>query len=143
MNARLAKIQDWSELAQQANWSVTKLAELCGVSESTLRRHLSGPLGKPPGQWLAQCRFKLAFELIKDGVSIKETASQLGYRHSQTFSREFKKHWGICPGELSAHQTKTFDPRSNDGIGYKMTGLATSISFPSGQTLLKSLPVKQ
>ena len=97
MNARLAKIQDWTKLARQANWSVSKMAEHCGISENTLRRYFRQQFGQTPNQWITDQRFKRAVELIKDGSSIKETASLLGFQHAQTFSREFKKFWGQCP----------------------------------------------
>lgn len=107
MNARLVKIQDWTKLARQAEWSVTKMAENCGVSKSTMQRHFHQHLDKTFRDWLAEQRLKLAIELRRDGSSIKEIAVRLGYRHPQNFAREFKKHWGKCPAKLLDQPSKT------------------------------------
>lgn len=92
VNTRLRHIQNWSELAKQAKWSVAQLARLCGVSARTLERHFLKELGKRPKKWLAEQRRLRAIELLKAGDSVKETAGNLGYRHAGHFSREFKEY---------------------------------------------------
>lgn len=103
MNARLAKIQDWPELARQVNWSVAKMAKQCGVSVRTLHRHFLDYMGKSTKAWLAEQRQHNAIELLCDGSSIKETATCLGYKQQGSLTRIYKKHFGICPSE---HQPK-------------------------------------
>jgi transcriptional regulator GlxA family with amidase domain len=39
MNTCLHCIQNWLELAQQANWSAATLAKMCGVPVRTLERY--------------------------------------------------------------------------------------------------------
>lgn len=97
MNARLARIQNWSELARQADWTVTALAKHCGVSVGTLRRHFLQQFGKIPKDWLAEQRQHEAIALLRDGSSIKETAACLGYKQQTNFTRKFKEYWGVCP----------------------------------------------
>ena len=97
MNTKLKHIQDWTPLARQAEWTVSKLAKLCGVSVRTLERHFLATHGQKPKGWLAAQRQRQAFELLRDGSSVKETASTLEYDHANHFSREFKAHWGFCP----------------------------------------------
>lgn len=97
MNARLAKIQNWPELARQANWSTIVLAKQCSISRDTLRRHFLRHFGKPPKIWLAEQRQQQAIELLRDGSSIKETAACLGYKQQTNFTRKFKDFWGACP----------------------------------------------
>jgi len=101
MNSKLNHIQNWPELARQANWSVAKLAKSCGVSTSTLRRYIRKNMGKSTKAWLAEQRQCDAFKMIGDGASIKEAASSLGYKHPTNFSRSFKSRFGICPGAQS------------------------------------------
>lgn len=100
MNTTLNHVQDWKLLAQQANWSVKAMAELCGVSESTLRRYFIQTLGKTTKKWISDQRQKQAIELLKDGSSIKETAMQLGFQHPNNFTREFRKQWGRHPSSM-------------------------------------------
>jgi transcriptional regulator GlxA family with amidase domain len=97
MNTRLNHIQNWPELARQAKWSAAALAKKCGVSVRTLHRFFLEQMGKNSKNWLAEQRQRQAFELLRDGSSIKETAYCLGYRQSTNFSRGYKNHWGIRP----------------------------------------------
>jgi transcriptional regulator GlxA family with amidase domain len=104
MNIKLLTEQNWLALAQQANWSVTKLAALCSVSVRTLERNFQQIYGKPPKSWLIEQRIRNATEFLRDGSSVKETAAIMGYRHASTFTREFKKsfgHTGQCPHDLA------------------------------------------
>jgi len=96
MNSRL-DIQDWLTLGQQANWSVTKLAKLCGVSARTLERYFIWKVGKIPKAWLIEQRQRRAMELLRSGCLVKETAAELGYRYAHHFSRAFKVYWGFSP----------------------------------------------
>jgi AraC-like DNA-binding protein len=105
MNTKLNHIQNWLELARQANWSCGKLAKSIGVSTSTLRRHIRKHMGKSTKALLAEQRQCDALKKICDGASIKAAASSLGYKHPTNFSRAFKSRFGICP----AAQSPTFN----------------------------------
>jgi transcriptional regulator GlxA family with amidase domain len=102
MNTRLNHVQDWLELARQANWSAAALAKKCGVSLRTLERHFLKEMGKCPQAWLSEQRQRRAIELLQDGSTVKETAGSLGYKYATHFSREFKEQWGHCPSTISA-----------------------------------------
>ena len=102
MSSRLNQIQNWPELAKQAKWSASVLANLCGVSERTLRRHFVKEMGRRPKEWLAELQQRHAQELLFDGSSIKEISAFLGYKQQTNFTRKYKRQWGICP---SAKQT--------------------------------------
>jgi AraC-like DNA-binding protein len=97
MSDELQRIQDWMPLARQAHWSVAKLAKLCGVSPRTLERYFRKNHNQTPEAWLMERRWRQALEILHHGASVKFAASELGYRHSNTFSREFKKQFGQCP----------------------------------------------
>jgi AraC-like DNA-binding protein len=96
-NSRLNRIENWPELTRRANWSVSALAKLCGVSEDTLRRHFRRHMDKTPKVWLSGQRQQQALELLRDGCSIKQTAACLGYKQQTNFTRKFKEFWGVCP----------------------------------------------
>jgi transcriptional regulator GlxA family with amidase domain len=99
MNSKLNHIQSWSELARQANWSVSALAKKCGVSARTLERYFLKDMGKCPKAWLSEQRQLLASKLLLDGSSVKETAACLGYKNQHHFSRDFKKQYGRPPSQ--------------------------------------------
>jgi len=99
MNTRLKYIQNWPALARQARWSAAALAKLCGVSNDTLRRHFRQHMGRTTRVWLNEQKQRKAIELLRDGSSIKETASRLGYKQQTNFTRKFKGFWGTCPSQ--------------------------------------------
>jgi len=111
MNIKLKEIQNWPELARQANWSAAALAKLCGVSTNTLRRYFIRQMGKTTATWLTEQRQHQAILLLRDGSSIKETASCLGYKQQTNFTRKFKEFWGSCPSlqSTSLHSITQFD----------------------------------
>ena len=97
MNTKLNYVQNWLELAKQSNWSVARLARLCGVSVRTLEMFFLKTWSASPRTWLNEQRQKLAVEFLRDGKSVKETATELSYLHAHNFSRQFKKYWGHYP----------------------------------------------
>jgi AraC family transcriptional activator FtrA len=105
MNKHLQQIQNWPERAQAANWCADTLAKNCGISLRTLERHFLENMGKTPKKWISEQRQFHAVKVLKECSCIKETASNLGYKHTHHFSRDFKAHWGYCPAEVIARQT--------------------------------------
>ncbi|MDR3457139.1 MAG: helix-turn-helix transcriptional regulator [Verrucomicrobiae bacterium] len=98
-NSRLKEIQNWPQLACDAKWSASVLANMCGVSVRSLHRHFLKQIGKNIKTWLAEQRQQTAIELLRDGSSIKETAACLGYKQQTNFTRQFKCQTGTCPSE--------------------------------------------
>lgn len=97
MSNKLEYIRNWHELARQANWSAVVLAKKCAVSSRCLHRHFLQQMGTSPKMWLSEQRLRQALKLLRNGSSIKEIASQLGYKHHSSFTRKYKNQIGICP----------------------------------------------
>jgi transcriptional regulator GlxA family with amidase domain len=97
MNTRLDHIGNWPELAREANWSSSVLAEKCGVSLRTLERFFLNYSGTNPRAWLDEQRQRRAIELLKHGLSVKEVANQLAYKDQRHFSHAFKRRNGHAP----------------------------------------------
>jgi transcriptional regulator GlxA family with amidase domain len=104
MNSRLKHIQNWTELAKESKWSVTKLARLCKVSVRTLQIYFEKQMDQSPKVWLVAQRQEQAAQLLIEGASVKEVAAKLGYKHAQHFSREFKKFWHFCPTQMGVEE---------------------------------------
>lgn len=100
MSKRSARLQNWLELAQQANWSASEPAQGSGVSARVLKRYLLQRVGTSPKARLAKQRQELAIELIRDGYSVKEIAAPLNYRYSQYLSLDFKGFGERFPTQL-------------------------------------------
>ena len=97
MNTKLNHVQNWLKLAKRSKWSVSNMARACGISKRTLERHFRKEMNMPPKVWMAQERQRQALVFLRDGYSVKETATQLGFRHAHHFSCKFKEYWGACP----------------------------------------------
>ena len=104
MNNRLLDIRNWPELAQKANWCAGTLAKQHGVSLRTLERFFVKNMGKSPKEWLSEQRHEEGHKMLKEGMSVKETAGNLGYEHFNNFSRDYKKHTGCRPTDKTTPQ---------------------------------------
>lgn len=89
--------EEWLELAKQASWSASQLANGCNVTVRTLHRHFSKGVGKSLKAWLGEHRERLGDELLRNGASVKETATYLGYKQPNNFARHYKKRTGCRP----------------------------------------------
>ncbi len=101
MNTKLNNIQNWPELAREVKWSASALAKKCGVSLRTLERYFLEEKRKTPSTWLAEQRQLDAVEVLKKSACLKEVSSNLGYKHTHHFSRDFKAYWGYCPTQIA------------------------------------------
>ena len=97
MASRLDCVTDWSKLAADAKFRVTKLAKDCGVSERQLRRYFLERFGQSPREWIAAARLGNAHALLAKGKMVKEIATQAGFNHPSNFTRSFKQHYKVSP----------------------------------------------
>jgi transcriptional regulator GlxA family with amidase domain len=107
LNARLHHIQNWPQLAHEANYAVSALAKSCSVSVRNLERLFLPALGETPRRLLKRLRMQRAIELLRDGSTVKETPDCLGYADPSHFSREFKNHYGFAPNKNANPPART------------------------------------
>ena len=101
--SRLNAIENWNELAREADYHAARLAGLCGVSLRQLQRYFIAEMGTQPQDWLNGLRMRKAVVLIARGSSVKEAAFQLGYKQVSYFSRVFKQTHGLAPALMRAN----------------------------------------
>jgi len=83
------------------SWSIECLARVAGLSRSLFAERFTKALGLSPARYLTRWRMYLASTLlIEQGLSIAEVGGRLGYDSVPAFSRAFKRHLGVPPGEL-------------------------------------------
>ncbi len=80
--------------------SQEKLAKLCSCSVSTFRRTFLRTMNTLPSEYIEDFRLKNAqVQLTQSARSICEIAVESGFGSISNFNRQFKKRFGIPPGE--------------------------------------------
>jgi AraC-like DNA-binding protein len=80
------------------DWSVDKLAREVALSRSALAERFSTTIGEPPIQYLTRWRLTLAAQALRrssDGIAL--VAEQSGYESEASFTRAFKREFGVSP----------------------------------------------
>jgi AraC family transcriptional regulator, activator of mtrCDE len=84
-----------------SDWTVDDLAREAGMSRTLFSDRMKETLGLSPINYLTQWRMELAREGLADRrLSVAEVAEKVGYQSLPAFSRAFKRHFGLGPGEL-------------------------------------------
>ena len=79
----------------------SKLAALCDMSESYLKRLFKERYGIPPKKYLIQLKLNHACDLLRlDRYTVTEIAEMCHFSDIYFFSRQFKEHMGITPTQF-------------------------------------------
>jgi transcriptional regulator GlxA family with amidase domain len=79
-------------------WTVEEVARAVGLSRTVLAERFMHYLGQPPIQYLTRWRLSLAADHLRDGsTSIGRVAEQVGYDSEASFTRAFKRAFGLPP----------------------------------------------
>lgn len=89
-----------SSLIREVKFKPAGLAEKLNLGERTFRRIVSTSLGIPPGAWLRQLRAVAARHRLREGGSVKQIATELGFRHQGDFCVEFKRLHEASPADF-------------------------------------------
>lgn len=97
VNGSLLTIEQWEQVAREADFNPAKMASLCSISERQLQRLFQQHLRCTPSHWLRELQCRLAKDLITQGYSNKAAANELKFANESHFCREFKKVYGTSP----------------------------------------------
>jgi AraC family transcriptional regulator of arabinose operon len=85
--------------------TLPQLAQNCQISTSRLSHLFKDQIGVNVKNYRLDCRLQAAAEmLVSSGMPIKEVAYTVGYRHSSSFVRAFKTHFGLSPAGYRRRQ---------------------------------------
>ena len=127
MSSGLLTIEEWEQVAREADFNPAKMATLCSISERQLQRLFRQHLHCTPSHWLRNLQCRLAKQLISQGYSNKAAAAELKFSSESHFCREFKKIFGTSP--------QTFAPAH---ASYSHAANAHNISKNSWNALRRS-----
>lgn len=86
-------------------WSLGRLARRVGASRTVLAERFKHFLGLPPMQYLVRWRLQLAAQKLKTSeLPVKSIADEIGYESEASFSRAFRRQFGVPPGEWRKRQ---------------------------------------
>lgn len=79
-------------------WTTDTMAEFVHMSRARFCKQFAEIGGQPPAQFVTLVRMKTAAALLRAGVSLSETAEQVGYQSESAFAQAFKRVTGMQPG---------------------------------------------
>ncbi len=95
---RLLRAKDRIDAASHEAWTVSRLAEVSGVSEAHFARSFKQAFGAPPHRYLLTRRIERAIALLRDtDLPVTDIAFQTGWESLGTFGRTFRDVTGESP----------------------------------------------
>ena len=79
------------------NWTVEELAREAAISRSALAERFTDLVGEAPMRYLANWRMQLARQMLREGPTVQEVATRVGYESEAAFNRAFKRATGSPP----------------------------------------------
>jgi PAS domain S-box-containing protein len=80
-------------------WRVSQMAEVAGISSTSLERLARRTLGLPPQQLLQRLRLEHAVTLITHtNMTLGDISAECGFYDQSSFTRQFRKVLGLTPG---------------------------------------------
>jgi len=87
---------------------VAQLARMCHMSEVSFRKKFRQYAGVAPSVYILRQKLQRAKRLLRSGIySVAETAEAAGFEDPSYFSKVFKKHTGMLPGEYMRRYSST------------------------------------
>ncbi len=80
--------------------TVAEIAKHCFLSESGLKRLFTKYAGISIHKYFLALKFKIAAQLLQDGMSVREVSEKLNFSSQSYFSVSFKREFGINPSKL-------------------------------------------
>jgi len=93
-------------------WTLVSLARRAGMSRSSFAERFTRVIGSPPLSYLLQWRLAVAKNLmVREGMSVGETALAVGYESASGFSTAFSRETGQSPKEFVEDRARSAEIR--------------------------------
>lgn len=88
-----------------SSFSINDLAREIGIGRTTFYKKFKLVTGLTLNTYILNKKMKLAEHLLKNtNKTVAEISILIGYREQSSFSKAFKKHFGVYPSGISKHQ---------------------------------------
>ncbi|WP_083254220.1 AraC family transcriptional regulator [Pandoraea sp. ISTKB] len=105
-------------------WTTDSMADFVHMSRARFCKQFAEIGGQPPAQFVTLVRMKTAAALLRAGVSLPDTAEQVGYQSESAFAQAFKRVTGVQPGawrRQAAHaSTEASQPTATASATYPL-----------------------
>ncbi|NIB45028.1 helix-turn-helix transcriptional regulator [Pseudomaricurvus alkylphenolicus] len=98
---KLFQVRELLETYYTNPHSLDELSREIGLNRRKLTEGFKGLFGTTVHEYLLRQRMAKAAEMLRQGVSAKKAAYQVGYMEQSSFTRAFKRHYGVLPREFS------------------------------------------
>lgn len=118
MDNRLKKVLDHLEENLKQDFGLEAMADIACMSASRFHRMFRSEVGTTPFKFLEKLKMRKAYQWILQGnLLIAEIADELNYSDYETFSRAFKKHFGLSPDDMKSivQSVRTASNAGEDG----------------------------
>ncbi len=100
----VSQAREYIETHYAEDVSLTDLGALTSRSPFHIARAFSKEVGLPPHAYLESVRIQRAKEMLREGMSMVDTALAVGYPDQSHFTHRFRRIAGITPGRWRAHR---------------------------------------
>lgn len=97
---KLSKALQAIQNEPQTHWTLEKLAQLCAMSRTAFATQFKQVSGWTAMEYLHWWRMQKAYSMLKVGKTMIDVSESVGYRSESAFSKAFKKHFDLNPGEV-------------------------------------------
>lgn len=94
------EIERWIELAHEARYSMSRLAQKLHMNTKQLRRLFRERFQRLPKDFFDGARARQATTALRAGFSAKEVAGAFHYRDAAHLNHALKQHLGLTPAQL-------------------------------------------
>ncbi|AGN85500.1 AraC family transcriptional regulator [Enterobacter sp. R4-368] len=94
-------------------WTLETMAERCFLSRATFARYFARSYPLTPQAWLSQLRMAMASQLLitHAGLTIDAIAERCGFLSLSSFSKGFKRLYGVSPAQYRKRRTHLLTPQ--------------------------------
>ncbi len=99
LDPRIAQAIHLANHHPKAGYTVQDLADYAKLERSHFSRLFLKQLGITPQVFLLRIRLELSAQMLLQGQSVAQVASEVGYSDEKAFFRAFSRHFGTSPGK--------------------------------------------
>ena len=104
-DVRLARVLNALHAEPERPWTLDTMALLAGMSRARFAARFGAALGTPPAEYLGTWRIGLARSLLRQGMSVKQVAPEVGYANASALARAFTQRLGQSPTAWLAQES--------------------------------------